>query len=204
MNDHAVRTAVFLGLSLLSVAGCSTGRPTAPTEDDPKPATDLDRLQGVWAVESFDAGDPKGKLPPGLKVEDMRTQFVGNEMGMGVAGRITGRMSFSLQENANPKVMTVTHLGEDGQPRRSDGPKGLVPGGKPAAPRDCIYKFEGDFLVVAEPIYAVFYDKPMKRPADFTAISSSSKPGEPPVNGVTIVRLRKTDEKPVPVGKTKN
>lgn len=195
-----------LSLVLLAafLAGCQKLEQSFAPPGSGNNAGDRDRLQGVWAVESVDTGDPKAKLPPGLKLEDMRTQFVGNEMLVTLAGRPMQRMSFGLQETAEPKVLVITYLGDDGQPKRPSGPAGPIPGGKPAPPRDWIYKFDGEILVVAQPDYAIFYDKPMKRPVDFAPIPSSFKPGHPPVNGVTITRLKKTTEQPVPVGNTKS
>jgi uncharacterized protein (TIGR03067 family) len=183
--------------ALIAIAvGCSKkSDPTSNSGGTPDEVVSVDkeRLQGVWAVESIDTGDPNQKLRPGDKIEDFRFHFQGDRLGKGKVDRVTQPMSFQLDDSVDPKVMTVTYLGKDGLPYNDRGP-GVV-SKEPAPSREWLYKFDGDDLVLAVPEHTVF-SPPIPRPTDFTPYPTSAKPGEPSVMGVTIFRLKKTNENP--------
>ena len=180
---RAVAFSLLVVLAALAGCGKKTDTPTAADGGAP-PRTDKDRLQGVWAVESIDLGDPKlnAKVKELTKV---RVQFRGDRIGTGPSGAIREDKSFALDESADPKVMAVTHLGADGKPMPPPFPDSTYK----AFPHEWLYKFDGDVLVLAQIDFAVFTEKAPERPTGFTP--RPHKPGTP---GVTIVRLKKTDE----------
>jgi uncharacterized protein (TIGR03067 family) len=171
-----VRAAFLL---LAGFAGCSDkppgGAPAAPA--------DAERLQGVWAVESVEAGDPKLKLPDDVDRTKIRMQFRGDRIAGGVAGNLFETGSFVLDESANPRVMSVTPL-EGGQPVRPQP-------GSPfqVFPRDHLYKFDGETLVIAVPQVAIFTEKPPERPTDFAPRLDENGRAK-----VIVMRLVRTDE----------
>ncbi|MCE9530457.1 MAG: hypothetical protein K8T89_04900 [Planctomycetes bacterium] len=163
--------SLLTAAALIFVCSCSRKGPDAVSSPEPdsaerKAAADSERLQGVWACESLDTGDPKQKLPPDLRVEDFRIHIKGNRLGKGLANGPLQHLSFTLQAGATPKVMTVTFLGKDGLPYNDRGP-----GAKskdPAPSREWLYKFDGDKLVLAV-LDAAIFSPPCPPPADFVA-----------------------------------
>jgi uncharacterized protein (TIGR03067 family) len=193
-----MRRAAFVLLATLTalVAGCGKkpGPQSGPEGSTPQGGeSDQEKLQGVWAVEKLDAGDPK--LSPSTEVvQKMRVHFDGTKVWMD--GRL--RYSMVLDTASNPKVMIVNRLNEDGQPEQFGGEKGQV------ERNEWLYKFDGEILVLA-----VVLGK-AKRPTNFTPQPSSGRldivgtPGKgvPTVNednyvpAVSILRLKKTNEAP--------
>jgi uncharacterized protein (TIGR03067 family) len=193
-----MRFAAFVILSALTalVAGCGkpTGSQSGPDGGPRGDGSDQDKLQGVWAVEKYDTGEPD-RGPPADEIQKVRVHFDGNKI------RMNGRLKFSmvLDTASNPKVMIVTEVNEDGKPQeRFGGEKGEI------ERVEWLYKFDGDSLVLA------ILDGPGKRPSNFTPRpSSGDRPfitGGPKgvktikddnyVPAVNILRLQKTDEAP--------
>lgn len=80
---------------------------------------------------------------------------------------------------------------------RSGTPRGTAPGGARADEETWrwIYKLEGDSLVIA-----FVKDNKALVPTEFKARAGSREPGQPVVPGVTVITLKRTDERPPTAG----
>lgn len=151
--------------------------------------SDQERLQGVWAVEKYDAGNLI-TAPPSAVLKTMRYAFAGNKLrhyGEYRGKKYEENYSFALAGDSNPKGMNVTRLGEDGKPTH----------GTDSDTEQWIYKLDGDHLILA-------IGDAKKRPTDFIPKPSSGpRPGtsgeetskkEPYVPAIDVIRLKKTTE----------
>ena len=194
-----MRTTAFVLLATLTafVAGCGKkpGPQSGPEGDAPQGGSDQDRLQGVWAVEKFDAGDPE-RVPPPEELKAFRFHFDGGKLRIRDDGDFAS--SFVLDTASNPKVMIVTALDENGRPRKRFASEEIDRS-------EWLYKFDGEALVLA------VVEGPGQRPSNFTPRPSSGRPpaivatpGKGPhtvkddnyVPAVHILRLKKTNEAP--------
>ena len=178
-----MRTAGVVLFAALAGApvGCDRAAPApapAPEPAPPRAQTDKERLQGVWAIESIDTGDPKLKLPEDFK--KLRYQFRGDRIDTGLAGKFRRYAAVEVNDRTDPKVLTVTLLDLAGKPFRPEGTF-------QAHPREWLYKFDGDTLVLAKADAAVFAEKPPARPTGFEPKLPDKTGG-----GVTVLRLKKT------------
>jgi uncharacterized protein (TIGR03067 family) len=177
-----MRIFALLLLTAVTAVGCSK-KPDTASDSGTTASGDQSRLQGVWAVESLDAGAPIEDL----KLEELlktRFQFQGERLSI-VDGKHWERMSISLQEKSDPKVMVMTELNEKGEPERI-----MVTANKSLDPKkqEWIYKFEGDLLVIA-----IAKDEGA-RPTEFKGRARSFEPGKPEVAPIFVVKLKKTNE----------
>jgi uncharacterized protein (TIGR03067 family) len=117
----------------VTLAGC--GKNPAPVVTTPDASlSDKDRFQGVWKLESSDAGYGLKEAQEG---NNARFQVVGDIASIRESATDPGEpYTASWEPEKNPKVMTLIPIGPEGKPRPGDT-------------RRWIYKFEGDTLVVA-------------------------------------------------------
>ncbi|MBM3979318.1 MAG: TIGR03067 domain-containing protein [Planctomycetes bacterium] len=192
-----------LALALAALAGCGkkaeTGAPSGA-------GGDRDRLQGTWAIETFDEGRHQNhakyetledvRPPNPADPEDIaavRLTFDGDRLTIALYGETKDALTVVLDETANPKVLKLTEvLDADARPRGTfAGTKrgGPAPAREPEK-QEWIYKFDGDKLVVA---FSKGGDGP--RPTEFKARLRSEENGKE-VPRVTVVTLKKTDAPP--------
>jgi len=171
---------VCVAMTLFAMASCSrkardTAEPPQGGNGEVRAAGDFDRLQGVWACDSLDTGNPRQPVPP-KEVENLRIHIQGNRMGIGfVNGPLGELLSYQLQETVTPKVMVVTYLGKDGLPYSDRGP-GVKK--EPAPSREWLYKFDGDQLVLAKLDVAIF-SPPCPRPGHPTSLPAPGRRARP-------------------------
>jgi len=180
-NITILLLAVLIGLTI----GCGQKPSATLPWSGPEQITgvsDLERLQGVWAVESMDMGDPKW-LPPEDVTKSVRFQFQGNRLNM-IAKGIWERSSFTLHETVDPKVMTLIQVNDMGEPRKR-------PMTSEPKKKEQLYKFEGDLLVIA---FCEGSDGP--RPTEFKARSGNLNPKKPEEYAIVLIKLKKTNEEP--------
>ena len=180
-----MRTAALILLaSLCALAvGCKK-KPDTGTDESVRivPGSDLERFQGVWGVEKMDSGRRVEDFPPEEVARAMeslkqsRFQFDSKSVSMNLLGR-QERASFVLDETQNPKAMYLTESREGG----------------PASNRsEWIYKFEGDYLVLA-------FAEGGQRPTEFKARAGQPvQRGVPEERGIHVIWLKKSDELPKP------
>jgi uncharacterized protein (TIGR03067 family) len=177
-------------------AGCDR-KPGAQSDPEGGPQagdSDRDRLQGVWAVEKYEAGDPE-RSPSPEEVKAFRFHFDGNKLRIRDDGEVAS--SFVLDTASNPKVMIVTALDENGRPRKGFASEGVDRS-------EWLYKFDGEALVLA------VVEGPT-RPSNFTPRPPAGRPpaiivtpGTGPktvkddnyVPAVNVLRLKKSNETP--------
>jgi uncharacterized protein (TIGR03067 family) len=174
---------LLASLTGLAAVGCRK-KPDPASDSGTAVSGDQSRLQGVWSIEAVDTGDPKD-VPAPEEFQKTRFQFQGNRLNI-VDGHRWTRMSFSLQENSDPKVMVMTELNEKGEPERI-----MVSVNKSRDPEkhEWIYKFEGDLLVIA------VTKGEGSRPTEFKARAGSFVVGKE-VEAIIIAKLKKTSEAP--------
>ncbi len=183
-----MRTAQLLLLIALTglAVGCSKNKPT----DDPGTGSDSDRLQGMWAIESFEAPNPTDR-PGDDELRGVRFVFEGDKLRITHGGREEQTSGFVLDTASNPKVMILTRLGDDGRPRRKLGPKGEGEG--QVQKIEAIYKFDADTLVLAMP-EGPGADR-ATRPTEFKPKARGTDgPGGSSTPDVFVVRFKKTTE----------
>jgi uncharacterized protein (TIGR03067 family) len=206
MSKTSRNLSFMVLVALMSVAtttGCGKKPDSTPSENrtgdgNTSAGSDLDRLQGVWAVESWDIAneepkDKDGKVDAKQKamfedfkkeflnaMKNARFQFQGNKLGILVEDRWE-RGSIKLDEKSNPKGIILTHLDEKGEPMK------IV--GKERPNDEAIYKFEGDLLVIALPMGDGSRPTEFKPRAD--NFDEKTKKREA---GVAVVTLKKTNE----------
>lgn len=182
-----MRIAAFLLFAVLT-GGCGKTTPATPKNPDTgSGASDKDRLQGVWEIESFEAGDADDPMP-----EDERkaTRFIFQGDRFRIAANTPSREGFSFVTDtaSNPSVLILTMLDESGEPSRVRTTKN-DPGR--VQKWEWIYKFDGDILVVA------FGKGSDPRPTEFKPKPSVNKttPGKY-IAAISVAKLKKTDEPP--------
>ena len=148
--------------------------------------SDLERLQGVWAVESIDRVSAKTRTPEALATS-VRYQFHGNKLNVIVLGMWMSS-TIKLDENSDPRVMVSTELDDKGEPRQRTAVDGRS---TELAVNELIYKLEGDTLVLA---HSIGVGGP--RPTEFQARAGKFKDesSPPEVYPVEVIRLKKTNE----------
>ena len=135
-----MRTPAALTLLLAVAGGCSkpAPRPEAPGAVVLQPdnlASDKDRFQGVWKIESADTGEPGKTL---ARQSAFRFQFQGDRARIrDSAGHPGESFVANWDTTKTPHTLTLSPLSPDGQP---------APG---QAAQVWIYQFEGGTLVVA-------------------------------------------------------
>jgi uncharacterized protein (TIGR03067 family) len=171
MRTHKLSAAPAACAALLTLVGCGArvepARPSAP-----KLTGDRAKLQGTWAVESVDDGEPAGGRHDRAGAD--RFRFQGETLTV-VANPESVAFTFTPDETQTPKVLTLD----------ADEPTGAavaVPGRQ-----NWIYKLEGaDTLVVA---YAT--DGGREKPTAFAARPTRIDVNGVVVPGVTVVTLKR-------------
>ncbi len=115
---------------LAAVAAFGTGcmRASQPGKPSADVSADFKKVQGTWAIESFDNGvlDKRTEAEKKRDLEDMqkvRFRFDGNKLLIAEGGREELFATFALDETQNPKVLALTRGG-----RPEDGPRGTSRG----------------------------------------------------------------------------
>lgn len=206
-------------------AGCA--RPTAPNAPSDDALTgDTKAIQGVWAIVSVEDGrieklTGEAKSEADAMIKEVRLVFEGHRMVIIERGE-DEPVPFTLDESQNPKVMALSMGGGGSAPRASTAPgaprratsfstsrpaaspntsprygtvrSGTAAGGaRPGETWRWIYKLEGDTLVVA-------FIKSNKTllPTEFKARAEATAPGQPTVPGVTVITMKRTNDRPTP------
>lgn len=187
---RSVGTLVLL--AALAALGCGKkAEPVAPAPNEPggtpTAPSDKDRLQGVWAAESFRV-DPPGEGPPPDVAKTARYSFQGDRLSVAFQGRIRERYTVTVGADQNPKVLLLTVADDKWEPKRI-----MVTKNKYSDPEkhEWLFKFEGDKLVLAQTI------EPGARPTDFNPRKwLPPQAGKPHLSQVAIVTLVKSTEPP--------
>jgi uncharacterized protein (TIGR03067 family) len=169
-----MRVAALILLVGVITSGCGCKRRPQGVADGgerPSASKDKERLQGVWAVVSTEFGD-KDEADV---FNSLRFSFVGDKLTI-AKGDDRGREhhSYTLNTDTDPKVLMLSRL-SNARPDPSDNEKR----------EEWLYKFEGDFLVLAIPSGGG------PRPTGFSAKDSSGRPR-------STGRSKGPVEKPVP------
>jgi uncharacterized protein (TIGR03067 family) len=191
-----MRITAFLLLAILPAlaAGCGKSQSTPGTPSgETGSASDMERLQGMWAVVSFE-GDEDDQPPP-EKLKAIRFIFEGDKLKIANEGPEPQISSFTLDTGSNPKGITLTRLDKDGKPHRRFAEKGEGEIDR----MEVIYKFDGDHLVMALSEGSGAHGAP--RPTEFKP-KEGRKPS-PPTKGtahvpgtpdIFVVTFKKTTE----------
>jgi uncharacterized protein (TIGR03067 family) len=163
----------MLALAVAALTGCGkkaeTGAPSGA-------GGDRDKLQGTWAIENVEDADGHGlKDPEEIKRE--RFTFEGDKLTNAASPEV---FTFALDETANPKTLTLSEVVKEGTAR-------------PPETIYCIYKFDGDKLILA----MADGTKATKPPTEFKAMKSRERDGTF-APGVSVLTLKKTDAPPPP------
>jgi uncharacterized protein (TIGR03067 family) len=173
---RSVTSVLILGLGALSL-GCGNklGSVSSADSGGSNSESDQTRIQGVWAVESFDQGV---QVDPGVieSSKKIRYQFQGDTWATTDRKEVLDIGTFSLDVSQNPRGIKVIR---DTEPRK----------------QEVLYKFEGENLILA------LFNDGEPRPTDFKA--HSPLPNSPGIGkgAVTIVKLKRTDERPLDASK---
>ena len=207
-----MRKLAIFALLAVSTALLGCGRKATPTAPD-DPSGDRARLQGTWAIESFDDGDATGTEAERKRrlerIQQDRLTFDGNRLTIASPGGRATHLEFGLDATKDPKVMDVYEVRDFGPGSvgtfrgtyrgtyRTGTPRGTyrtgtargtqanrTPGG---LRREWIYKFDGDTLVIA------LSTSDSKRPTEFKARKWKFEKGQPEEPGVFVIRLKKTN-----------
>jgi uncharacterized protein (TIGR03067 family) len=146
--------------------------------------SDVDRLQGVWRIESVDLGDLKKVLPPD---RGALFRFEGDLFTRIEAQGDPGEtFTFTLDASRNPKWMTLVRRTHTSTPAQATAKEPLLR-------EEQIYQLQGDELMVAGSI-AVDLET-SSRPGEFQARPwAHPQFGKPTLPGIIVWRLKKTHE----------
>jgi len=182
-------STIFLiaGLNVLLV-GCRKPDTSAESQEN---RPDADRLQGDWAIQSIEYGDPRLALPE-EEWKKLTLRFQADRIFVLFDGHQDDEhFSFTLDPEKTPKQMAVTELDRKGQPAIE-----VSDGGKVREVRQFtwLYRFDGKSLVLA-----MVKELGGEPPNEFKPRNRAGKEGfRWKVTPVNVVTLSKTGPAPNP------